>query len=369
MSSAGIVELSVRRRGVVLAIWAAVLGFALLVYHASCRSTPSPTSPTPRSRCSRRAPGLSPARGRAVPDLPDRDGDERRPGPRRDPVDQPHRRLGRHRHLPGRHRLWFARQLVSERLKLAETDIPPGYGRPELAPVSTGLGEIYEFYLTSKRHSPDGAAHAARLGGGATSCASVPGVVEVNGMGGEAKQYQVVLDPKRLAGYRLSLQRRAERRSSSNNAAIGGGYIEKNGESYRHPRRGAVPQRRGHREHRASPPTTTARRCCSGTWATVRIGAALRFGVGHQARRGRDRRRHGDDADRRELARGGRRREGASWPRSRRELPGGRRDPQLLRPRRVHRAHAEDGRHQPGRGRRAGRRRPVPDARAASAAR
>ena len=40
--------------------------------------------------------------------------------------------------------VWFARQMVSERLKLAENDIPAGYGRPELGPVSTGLGEIYE---------------------------------------------------------------------------------------------------------------------------------------------------------------------------------------------------------------------------------
>ena len=44
--------------------------------------------------------------------------------------------------------------MVSERLKLAENDIPPGYGRPELGPVSTGLGEIYEFYLVSKQHTP-----------------------------------------------------------------------------------------------------------------------------------------------------------------------------------------------------------------------
>jgi cobalt-zinc-cadmium resistance protein CzcA len=52
--------------------------------------------------------------------------------------------------------VWFARQLVSERMKLAEVDIPPGYGHPELAPVSTGLGEIYEFYLesTDGRHGP-----------------------------------------------------------------------------------------------------------------------------------------------------------------------------------------------------------------------
>ena len=126
--------------------------------------------------------------------------------------------------------VWFARQLVSERLKIAETDIPPGYGRPELGPVSTGLGEIYEFYLVSKQHTPmelrtmlDWVV--------AIKLRAVPGVVEVNGMGGEAKQYQVILDPKRLAGYRLSLRRRREI-LERNNASVGGGYIEKNGESF-----------------------------------------------------------------------------------------------------------------------------------------
>src|SRR6187401_1205723 len=125
---------------------------------------------------------------------------------------------------------WFARQLVNERLKLAETDIPPGYGRPELAPVSTGLGEIYEFFLTSHRHT---AMELRTLLDWTVAyrLRSVPGVVEVNGMGGEAKQYQVVLDPKRLSGYHLSLQH-VERALEENNASIGGGYVERNGESY-----------------------------------------------------------------------------------------------------------------------------------------
>jgi cobalt-zinc-cadmium resistance protein CzcA len=125
---------------------------------------------------------------------------------------------------------WFARQMVSERLKLAEGDIPPGYGRPELGPVSTGLGEIYEFYLVSKKHTPMElrtlldwvVAYKLR---------AVPGVIEVNGMGGEAKQYQMVVDPKRLAAYRLSLGQIHDI-LLSNNASIGGGYIEKNGESF-----------------------------------------------------------------------------------------------------------------------------------------
>ncbi|HNN96758.1 MAG TPA: efflux RND transporter permease subunit, partial [Pseudomonadota bacterium] len=128
--------------------------------------------------------------------------------------------------------VWFCRQLVNERLKLAEADIDPMYGRPELAPVSTGLGEIYEFYLesTDGKHSPMELRTlldwevARRL-------RSVPGVIEVNAMGGEAKEYQVVIEPKRLAEYRLTLGKiyNVLRSSSAN---IGGGYIEKNRESY-----------------------------------------------------------------------------------------------------------------------------------------
>jgi cobalt-zinc-cadmium resistance protein CzcA len=124
--------------------------------------------------------------------------------------------------------VWFARQLVSERLKLAEADIPPGYGRPELAPVSTGLGEIYEFYLESDRHSPmelrtllDWVV-AYRL-------RSVPGVIEVNTMGGQVKQYQVVLDPRKMAGFKLTL-REVLTALQQNNTNVGGGYIEKNDE-------------------------------------------------------------------------------------------------------------------------------------------
>jgi cobalt-zinc-cadmium resistance protein CzcA len=120
--------------------------------------------------------------------------------------------------------VWFARQLVSERLKQAEADIPTGYGRPEMAPVSTGLGEIYEFYLESKKHSPMElrtlldwvVAYRVR---------SVPGVIEVNTMGGEVKQYQVVMDPKKMTGFKITLSQVMEA-LKQNNTNVGGGYIE-----------------------------------------------------------------------------------------------------------------------------------------------
>jgi cobalt-zinc-cadmium resistance protein CzcA len=124
--------------------------------------------------------------------------------------------------------VWFARQLVSERLKLAEADIPKGYGLPELAPVSTGLGEIYEFYLESDKHSP---MELRTLLDWVVSyrLRSVPGVIEVNTMGGEVKQYQVVLDPRKMAGFKLTL-RQVLTALEQNNTNVGGGYIESNNE-------------------------------------------------------------------------------------------------------------------------------------------
>lgn len=126
--------------------------------------------------------------------------------------------------------IWFARQLVNERLKNAEMDIPPGYGRPELAPVSTGLGEIYEFYLVSTKHTPM-ELRTLMDWVVAYKLRSVPGVIEVNAMGGQARQFQVTLSPRKLAAYRLTLKG-IENALQRNNASIGAGYIEKNSESF-----------------------------------------------------------------------------------------------------------------------------------------
>lgn len=172
--------------------------------------------------------------------------------------------------------IWRARQMVSERLAVAKNDIPAGWGQPELAPVSTGLGEIYEFYLVSKKHSPMELRTqldwvlAPRL-------RSVPGVVEVNAMGGEAKEYQVILDPKRLAGHRISLSQVHEI-LERNNGSIGGGYIEKNRESF---------VIRGSAQFRTVQDieNTVINTDDAGTpvllkhVARVQIGAALRFGA------------------------------------------------------------------------------------------
>jgi cobalt-zinc-cadmium resistance protein CzcA len=174
--------------------------------------------------------------------------------------------------------VWFARQMVSERLKIAEVDIPAEYGRPELAPVSTGLGEIYEFYLesTDGKHSP---MELRTLLDWVVSykLRQVPGVIEVNAMGGEAKQYQVRVQPKQLAAHRVTLGRIYDR-LRENNASIGGGYIAKNSEAL--VIRGEA-QFRDVRDIENTVITTdqTGTPVLLKQLAQVQVGPALRFGV------------------------------------------------------------------------------------------
>ncbi|MCS6804851.1 MAG: CusA/CzcA family heavy metal efflux RND transporter [Acidobacteriota bacterium] len=125
---------------------------------------------------------------------------------------------------------YFARQLVNERLQQAVEQIPPQYGRPEMGPLTTGLGEVYHFTVEGDGYSPMELRTildwqiAFRL-------RSVPGVVEVNAWGGLAKQYHVVIDPQKLVAYRIPLSKVFEA-LERNNANAGSGYIEHNQEQY-----------------------------------------------------------------------------------------------------------------------------------------
>lgn len=125
--------------------------------------------------------------------------------------------------------IYFARQQVSERLQEIAEDIPRGYGRPELGPLTTGLGEIYQFTLSGEGHSLMELETlldwtlVPRL-------QRVPGVVEVNSFGGQDKQYEVKLDPQKLAAVRLGLADVVKALERSN-ANAGGGYIERNREA------------------------------------------------------------------------------------------------------------------------------------------
>lgn len=128
---------------------------------------------------------------------------------------------------------YLARQLVFERLSQARGQIPPNIGSPEMGPISTGLGEIFQYELradagsgydpTSLRTLQDWDVRRQLL--------SVPGVTEVNNFGGFEKQYQARLDPEKLQSYGLTLRDVLDA-IVRNNGNVGGAFIEHGGEQY-----------------------------------------------------------------------------------------------------------------------------------------
>ncbi|HEY8076856.1 MAG TPA: CusA/CzcA family heavy metal efflux RND transporter [Labilithrix sp.] len=124
--------------------------------------------------------------------------------------------------------IYFARQLVSERLHEAQEAIPAGYGKPEMGPITSGLGEVFQFVVKNDRI---GAMKTEELLTWtiAPQLRTVPGVIEVSTFGGKARQYQVKLDPARLHAAGISITQVAEALEAAN-ANVGGGYIEKNRE-------------------------------------------------------------------------------------------------------------------------------------------
>ncbi|QQR89795.1 MAG: efflux RND transporter permease subunit [Myxococcales bacterium] len=138
--------------------------------------------------------------------------------------------------------IYWARQQVSERLTEAREQIPQGYGEPAMGPISTGLGEIYQFEVkgepmceaeqedTEECYTPmelrtilDWYVNY--------QLRSVPGIVEVNSFGGQLKTYQATLDPKQLVAYGLSVGDVLSA-LEANNRNVGGGYIAHQGEQY-----------------------------------------------------------------------------------------------------------------------------------------
>ncbi len=133
--------------------------------------------------------------------------------------------------------IYFARQLVLERMIAAKERLPEGLD-PMMAPVSTGLGEVYQYYvegpgatatdpkfvereLTDQRTVQDWVLRPLLK--------SVPGVIDVNGMGGFVKQYQVLVDPAKLRKFDLTLHDIYDA-VSKNNANVGGNVLERHAE-------------------------------------------------------------------------------------------------------------------------------------------
>ncbi|MBC7793664.1 MAG: efflux RND transporter permease subunit, partial [Clostridia bacterium] len=125
---------------------------------------------------------------------------------------------------------WFARQLVIERLRGIEASLPSNAETPELGPISSGLGEIYMFIMRSEHHSPMQLRTlldweiVPRL-------RTVRGVIEVNAMGGELKQFQVRVDAARLAAHHITLKDVIESLRVANLNA-GAGYVERGPEAF-----------------------------------------------------------------------------------------------------------------------------------------
>jgi len=126
--------------------------------------------------------------------------------------------------------IYFARQLVQERLQEAREQIPPGVGTPEMGPISSGLGEIFQYSinapggnLTELRTLQDWVVKP--------QLRSVPGVAEVNSFGGHEKQYHVLVRPEALLKYNISLRQVFEA-LAANNVNKGGGYIVKAAEQF-----------------------------------------------------------------------------------------------------------------------------------------
>jgi cobalt-zinc-cadmium resistance protein CzcA len=130
---------------------------------------------------------------------------------------------------------YLARQLVSEHLREASENIPDGLGTPVMAPISTGLGEIYQ-YVIRPEEGYEGRYSATDLRTiqdwiVRRQLSGIPGVVEVNTMGGYLKQYEVAIDPDRLKSMGVTIGEVFTALENSNENT-GGAYIEKGPRTY-----------------------------------------------------------------------------------------------------------------------------------------
>ncbi|MCX7997960.1 MAG: CusA/CzcA family heavy metal efflux RND transporter, partial [Leptospiraceae bacterium] len=126
--------------------------------------------------------------------------------------------------------IYKARQLVAERMKEATENIPKGYGTPFMGPISSALGEVFQFTLESSEHSAIELTTYLNYEI-APILKTVKGIIEVNAFGGKTMQYQVKVDFQKASALGISLSD-IWTAIQKNNSAMGGGYIEKQGEHY-----------------------------------------------------------------------------------------------------------------------------------------
>ncbi|KAA9325065.1 CusA/CzcA family heavy metal efflux RND transporter [Hymenobacter busanensis] len=177
--------------------------------------------------------------------------------------------------------IYWARQQVAERLREAESQIPAGIGRPELAPVSTGLGEVYQYLVHAKpgyekrydarelRTIQDWIVRRQLLG--------TPGVADVSSFGGQLKQYEIALDPARLRSLNVTVDQ-VYQAVARNNQNAGGAYIDQKPSAY-------FIRTEGLAENAADLGNIVVRNTQGGLpvlvrdVAEVRLGSAVRYGA------------------------------------------------------------------------------------------
>ncbi|MEQ8573685.1 MAG: CusA/CzcA family heavy metal efflux RND transporter, partial [Fulvivirga sp.] len=130
---------------------------------------------------------------------------------------------------------YLPRQLIAEKIKTAEEKIPAGFGKPFMGPITTGLGEIYQYVIeVDSAHRNDYSLMDVRTIQDwvvKRQLSGIPGVVEVNTWGGYLKQYEVAINPEKLRSLNISVPQTFSA-LEKNNSIAGGGYIEKTNQTY-----------------------------------------------------------------------------------------------------------------------------------------
>jgi len=127
--------------------------------------------------------------------------------------------------------IYFARQLVFERLQAAREEIPEGLGTPEMGPNTSGLGQVFQYLLRAEDPTRFDAMTLRGLNDWVVKLLLMPvdGITDVLSFGGEVRQYQVQLDPKRLLAYQLSPSD-VTAAIEANNRNAGGWYLDRGAE-------------------------------------------------------------------------------------------------------------------------------------------
>ncbi len=128
--------------------------------------------------------------------------------------------------------IYFARQVVAERLQLASKGIPDGFGVPQMGPITTGLGQILFYYVKDSRKQYDKIQiRTVQDWIVKFNLQNIPGVTEVLSIGGLVKQYQINVHPEKLLKYNVSLSD-VLKSVDENNSNVGAQFIVKNGEEF-----------------------------------------------------------------------------------------------------------------------------------------